>query len=44
MKNTSEDVKLTGFIFGGLNGIASNNNLKNLIKYPNANSGSNSKY
>jgi hypothetical protein len=34
MKTGNEEVKLTGFIFGGLNGIASNNNLKNLVKYP----------
>jgi hypothetical protein len=34
-KTGNEEVKLTGFIFGGLNGIASNNNLKNLVKYPN---------
>jgi hypothetical protein len=31
---TSEEVKLQGFIFGGLNNIASNNNLKNLVKFP----------
>lgn len=33
-KTGNEEVKLQGFIFGGLNGIASNNNLKNLVKYP----------
>lgn len=35
MKNSGEDVKLQGFIFGGLNNLASSNNLKNLVKYPN---------
>jgi hypothetical protein len=34
MKTGNEEVKLTGLIFGGFNGIASNNNLKNLVKYP----------
>lgn len=34
MKTSNEEVKLQGFIFGGLNGIASNNNLKNLVKFP----------
>lgn len=33
-KTGNEEVKMQGFIFGGLNGIASNNNLKNLVKYP----------
>lgn len=33
-KTGNEEVRLQGFIFGGLNGIASNNNLKNLVKYP----------
>lgn len=33
-KTGNEEVRLQGFIFGGLNGIASNNNLKNLVKFP----------
>lgn len=33
-KTGNEEVKLQGFIFGGLNGIASNNNLKNFAKFP----------
>ncbi len=33
-KTGGEQLKLQGFIFGGLNGLASSNNLKNLVKYP----------